>query len=90
LALPSRDAVSRAYLFLDLADKCPMEQRDQCEAFMEAAIIFCRTALQRAKTKCKHHPAFKPWWAGLLNDPHLMFIRRRRDWIVKEAPESFG
>jgi len=50
LVPPPRHAISRARLFLDLADECSMEQRDRCEAFMEAAIIFCRAALHRVKT----------------------------------------
>src|SRR5262249_500652 len=45
LPLPSRHAISRARLFLDLADECTMGQRDRCEALMEAAIVFCRAAL---------------------------------------------
>jgi hypothetical protein len=90
LALPPRHAISRARLFLDLADECPMEQRDRCEAFMEAAIIFCRTALQRVRTQYEGRPGWDDWWKGLLNDPDLAFIRRRRNWIVKEAPETFS
>ena len=27
---------------------------------------------------------------GILNDPDLAFIRQRRNWIVKEAPETFS
>ena len=90
MALPPRLAISRARQFLDLADECPMEQRDRCEAFMEAAIIFCRAALQRVKSRYCGRPGWKPWWDGLLNDADLDFIRQRRNWIVKEAPETFG
>ena len=67
-----------------------MEHRDRCEAFMEAAIIFCRAALHRVRTQYKRRPGWDEWWNGLLNDPDLAFIRRRRDWIVKEAPETFS
>src|SRR4030095_12226663 len=90
LALPSHLAISRARLFLDLADECTMEQRDRCEAFMEAAIIFCRTALQRARTQYKRRPSWNDWWDRLRTDPNLAFTRQRRNWIVKEAPETFS
>jgi hypothetical protein len=90
MALPLRDAISRARLFLDLADECPMAQRDRCEAFMEAAIIFCRAALHRVQGQYEGQPGWKDWWDGLLNDPDLKFVREHRDWIVKEAPEKFN
>ena len=67
-----------------------MEQRDRCEALMEAAIVFCRAALHRVQTQYKHRPGWGPWWADLRNDRDLDFIRQRRDWIVKEAPEKFN
>jgi hypothetical protein len=67
-----------------------MEQRDRCEAFMEAAIVFCRAALHRVQTRYKRRPGWNDWWDGLLNDPDLASIRRRRNWIVKDAPETFG
>jgi len=67
-----------------------MEQRDRCEAFMEAAIIFCRAALHRVQSQYKRRPNFKAWWEGLLNDADLKFIRTRRDRIVKQAPEAFN
>src|SRR6266852_4421543 len=88
--LPSRHAISRARLFLDLADECTIEHRDRCEAFMEAAIIFCRTALQRVQKQYEDRPGWKTWWDGLLNDPDVNFIRQHRNWIVKEAPEKFS
>ena len=90
LPLPSRHAISRARLFLDLADECTMGQRDRCEALMEAAIVFCRAALHRVQTQYKHRPGWGAWWADLRNDPNLDFIRQHRDWIVKEAPEKFN
>jgi hypothetical protein len=67
-----------------------MEHRDRCEAFMEAAIIFCRAALHRLQTQYEDHSGWKVWWEGLLNDPDLNFIRQHRDWIVKAAPEKFS
>ena len=43
--LPQRHPISRAKFFVNLADQCPVAERDDHEAFMEAAIVFCR-ALQ--------------------------------------------
>jgi hypothetical protein len=67
-----------------------MEHRDRCEAFMEAAIIFCRAAIHRVKTEYEGQPGWKNWWNRRRDDPDLAFIRKRHDWIVQEAPESFG
>lgn len=86
----SRHALSRARLFLDLADECPMEHRDRCEAFMEAAIIFCRAAMHRIQKQYKKRAGWKPWWASLRGDPDLVFIEEHRNWIVKEGPEKFN
>ena len=67
-----------------------MEQRDRCEALMEASIVLCRAALHPVQTQYKHRPGWGSWWADLRNDPDLVFIRERRNWIVKEAPEKFN
>src|SRR5262249_61645539 len=72
------------------ADECPMEQRDHCEAFMEAAIVFCRTAIHRVKAQYADHPDWIDWWKSLLSDPDLDFICRHRDSIVKKAPGAFS
>jgi hypothetical protein len=55
---------------------------------MEAAIVFCRAALHRLQIQTSSR--LGAWWAGLRNDPDLDFIRQRRDWIVKQAPEKFN
>jgi hypothetical protein len=88
MALPPRHAISRARLFLDLADQCPMAQRDRCEepSWRLRSSSSCGSpsgaSAVRRTTRVEGI-------VGLLNDPDLKFIREHRDWIVKEAPEKF-
>ena len=53
-----------------------MNQREEFEAFVEAAIIFGRAAVHRFKTKHERHPAWKAWWDSLLNDPTMTFFAK--------------
>lgn len=46
----SRQAVARARFFLDGAKACPGDAHVEFEAYIEAAIIFARAALQRTHT----------------------------------------
>lgn len=87
---PGRHAISRAHFFLDLAKRCPAEKRDEFEAFLEASIIFGRTAFHRLQSEHQHHSNWKPWWDGLLSDPDVEFFRNERNWILKEAPPKIG
>lgn len=87
---PPRHAVSRAYFFLDLAERCDTHTRDHCEAFMEAAIVFARTAIHRLRTQFHRHPEWKPWFESLLGDASVMFFRRERDHILKTGPPKVG
>jgi hypothetical protein len=86
----SRDALPRARFFLTLAEKCPGEDRVEFESFLEAAIVFGRTALHRFKTKHEAHPAWKRWWESLAGDVAVRFVREHRDWILKEGPTKVG
>jgi len=83
--LPDDHALSRARLFLDLADECTIAERTRYEAFIEAAIVFCRAAIHRTQKKYERHPGWQAWWDAL-KDPDVNFIRRERDFIVKERP----
>jgi hypothetical protein len=87
---PKRDAISRARFFLNLAKQCPAEKRDEFEAYLEASIIFSRTALHRFKTKHKRHPNWKAWWDSLKTNSAVEFFRKERDWILKEGPPKIG
>ena len=85
-----RDAVSRARFFLGKAQDCSADERDDFEAYLEAAIVFARTAIHRLKSQFESNREWKVWWDGLLADPSLQFIRDERDWILKEAPPRIG
>src|SRR5215467_9555779 len=86
MILPPRHPLSRAGLFLNKAAACPVEHRDDCEAFLEAAIVFARAALHRFQAEYKKHPAWKRWWQSLKSDPAIQFFRVERDQILKVAP----
>lgn len=60
MELPKRHALCRAKLFAELADRCTAAERELHEAYLEAAIVFCRTAIQRLMTRYRHKPAGKP------------------------------
>ena len=88
-----RSAIGRAKLFLNKAAECTASQRNEFEAFTEAAIVFARSAIQHIHTKYgkkNKHPKFQAWWDGLLKIPSLEFIRSERDFILKEAPQKTG
>ena len=88
--LPPRHPISRAKFFVNLADQCPVAERDAHEAFMEAAIVYCRAAIHRLRTRYKKSPDWGTWFNSLKGNPSIQFIRKERDWILKEAPPKVG
>ena len=86
VTVESRDALARARLFLEKAKVCPPDERVEFEAFLEATIVFARTAIHRLQTKSKKHPAWKAEWDSWIHQPAVQFFRKERDWILKEAP----
>ena len=90
LTLDSRSALSRAWLFLEKAQACSVNDRVDFEAFTEAAIIFARSALHRFKTKHEKQSDFKNWWNSLRADPAVEFFRAERDFLLKEAAPKMG
>ena len=80
----------RARLFVDLADKCGPKEQELCEAFMEAAIVFARTAVHRLKTECEKSKGWKSWFDDLREEPAVQFFRIQRDFILKEGPPRVG
>ena len=88
--LPNRHAISRAKLFLDLAEPCTVTERDRHEAYLEAAIIFCRTAIHRLQHRYKNETGWSAWFNSLLSNPSVAFIREERNFILKEAPPKVG
>jgi hypothetical protein len=87
---PKRDAIPRARFFLQLAKLWPAEQRDECEACLEASIIFGRAALHRLQSKYKRNSNWKSWWDNLKDNPAVKFFRHERDFILKEGPPKVG
>lgn len=87
---PKRHAISRARFFLDLAKRCSVEERDEFEAYLEASIIFARTAIHRLQSEHKHHSNWRPWWDSLRSDPAIEFFRDERNWITKQGPSKIG
>jgi len=90
VTFPPRHAISRARLFLGKASSCSVDERDDFEAFMEAAIVFARAALHRAQARHKQHPEWSAWWNSIEDDPAVRFFRTERDWLLKEAPPRVG
>jgi len=85
-----RTAISRAELFLSLAEKCTPEQRTEFEAFLEAAIVFARAALHRLMSEIKSHPSWNLWFTQLNGNPSVKFFREHRDFLLKEASPKVG
>lgn len=85
-----RHAISRAQFFLGLANDCSASRREDFEAYLEAAIIFGRTALHRLKHEFESHTDWKPWFDSLRGNPSVEFFREHRDFILKEGPPKVG
>jgi len=87
---PKRHAISRARFFLNLAKQCPVEKRDDFEAYLEASIIFGRTALHRFQSEYDNHPDWQQWWDSIETNPAVNFFRNERNQILKEGPPKVG
>lgn len=85
-----REAINRARFFLDLANKCPVEERDEFEAYLEATIIFGRTVMHRLQKKYERHAKWQTWWNELFNNEAVLFFKNERDFILKEGPPKIG
>src|SRR5215216_3314038 len=93
-----RDAITRAWFFLEQARSCPyhadISEREPFEAYLEAAIIFSRVAvhrlhretLRRAKADPRLKAEVDAWWGSLRDDPAIRFFRIERDFIAKVGP----
>ena len=86
----TRHAISRAEFFLVLAEDCKPHQRMNFEAFLEASIIFARTAIHRLQHEFSRHPEWKDWFDALKDDPAVSFFRVQRDLILKEGRPKLG
>jgi hypothetical protein len=88
--LAQRDAISRAELFLVLAEQCDVNHRELFEAFLEASIIFGRAAVHRMQSGLEQHAQGKSWLKSLPLDGAIKFFRDYRNDILKEGPPKLG
>ena len=77
-------------MFLEKARTCRVDQKNDFEAFLEASIIYTRSAMHRLQKQYQSHPKWKPWWDSLRSDPSIAFVQDERNWILKEAPPKIG
>src|SRR5687768_3349954 len=86
----NRDSVSRARLFIEMARQCSAEDRDQHEAFLDAAIVFARSSLQRLRSAYRKRSGWKPWWDALAADASVVFLKHQRNFMLHEGPAPVG
>jgi len=77
-------------MFVEMARQCDLAHRDEHEAFLDAAIVFARSALHRLQSAYKRKPAWSAWWASLASDPSIQFLRYHRNFALHEAPTQVG
>jgi len=80
----------RAKYFLAKAKECPADSRVDFEAYLEASIIFARSAIHRVKARYEKEAGFKNWWDSLEDDPSVKFFRNERNWILKKGSAKLG
>jgi hypothetical protein len=89
----SRHALSRARFFAEKAKQCRGDERVDFEAFLEASIVFARTAVLRLKPEFKKLKKERDWVAWVtspIGDPAMVFFKKERDWILHQAPPKIG
>jgi len=89
-SLPKRHALWRAHFFLSNAEKCTVEDRDVFECFLEASIIFARTALHRLISQFRSVSGWREWFDSYKEDDAILFFKNHRDFILKEDPPKIG
>ena len=86
----NRDSVSRSRMFVEMARQCDLAHRDEHEAFLDAAIVFARSALHRLQSAYKRKPTWSAWWSSLASDPSVQFLRYHRNFALQGAPAQVG
>ncbi len=86
----SRRAVSRARFFLEKAKRCSVDETEDFEAYLEAAIIFARSSVHRMRLNHENDHRMQDWWESLRGNPDIEFFRTERDWILKHAAPKIG
>jgi hypothetical protein len=90
LDFPERHAISRARFFLEQAERCSSAEQEAFECYLEASIIFGRTAILRLKTQHEKHPDWKPWFKLLKSNPTICFFWNYRNFIIHKGPPKVG
>jgi len=88
VGLPARHGISRARLFIQLADECVVADNDMHKAFIDAVIVFRRTAMNRLQIRCKGCDIWNDWYDPLLENPSVLFIKSERDFVIHEVPSK--
>src|SRR5215213_7977017 len=83
---PKRHPIWRARFFLQRAEECGVDERDVFEAYLEAAIVFGRSAILWLIPKYKSHPDWRAWFDSLKDNPSITFFKNYRDDILHERP----
>jgi len=82
-----RRAMARAQFFVQKAVDCPAHQRDDFEAYLDAAILFARMALLRLHTRYKKRSTWdQKWWEGVLSEKAVKFFTDKHHGILHVAP----
>ncbi len=90
VSLESRQALPRAKFFLDKAEKCDANHRVDFEAFLDASIIFARSAVHRVESRFKKKRGWKTFWDSKRGDTAVEFFRKERNHILKKGPSKIG
>jgi len=78
----------KAGFFLQRAEECSADELAAFEAYLQAAIVFGRSAIQwtQRKHEDKSNPEWQKWWKSLLKDPSIKFFKDYRDDLLHERP----
>ena len=80
----------KAGFFLQRAEECSADELAAFEAYLQAAIVFGRSAIQwtQRKHEDKSNPEWQKWWKSLLKDPSIKFFKDYRDDLLHERPRK--
>lgn len=61
------------------------DQRDEFEAYLEAALIFGRTTIHHLRGRFSNHLGWDQWFDSLRGNEAVEFFRQHRDFALKEG-----
>ena len=87
-----RNPISRAWFFMNKANECTVEQNFEFESYIEASIVFARSAILRMMRQhgYKKNKLFTEWLNSIIENPSIKFTKKNRDDILKEKPLIIG